>query len=77
MNSSSSCNSAIAVNKKEMKANTQDSDDIMMKSTEDYKEMLESAVTSIMYYINILKPLPAQMDSPKPPWPRITGGLYH
>ena len=52
----------IEANKKEMKSNKQDSDEKMMKLTEDIKEILASTITSMMDQINILKSSPAQKD---------------
>ena len=52
-----------------IESNKQDPDDKMMKVTEDLKAMLESAIMSMMDHINMLKPSPAQIDSPKPPDP--------
>ena len=45
--------SKIEVNKKDMKSNNQDSDEKMMKLTEDFKAMLASTITSMMNQINI------------------------
>ena len=72
---------SIESNKQEMKANNQDSDDIIMKVSEDFKPMLESDVTKMMYQINLFKPSPYQRDLSKPwtllLWSRLIGGLYH
>ena len=46
---------AIWSNKQEMKANKQDSDEKMMKLTEDFKAVIASSITSITYHINYLK----------------------
>ena len=56
----------IEANNQEMKTNNQDSDEKMMKLTEDFKAMLASTIKSIMDQINTLESSPTQKDSPKP-----------
>ena len=46
---------AIEANKQQMKNNKQDSDEKMMKLTEDFKAVIASSITSITYHINYLK----------------------
>ena len=52
----------IEANKKEMKSNRQNSGDKMMKVTEHFKEMLVSAIISMMGHINMYKSSLDQMD---------------
>ena len=54
--------SAIESNKQDIKAKNQDSDEKMMKLTEDFKPMLASYITSIIDQINTLKYYLTQKD---------------
>ena len=56
----------IEAKNQEMKANRQNSDDKMMKLTENFKTILASSITSIADNFNALKSLPTQEDSQKP-----------
>ena len=49
-----------------MKAKNQGSDYKIMKFTEDLKEMIESAITSMMDQIKMSKSSSSQKDFPKP-----------
>ena len=52
-----------------IKANKQDSDEKIMKITEDFKEMLVSSIISITNQINTLKSLPTPKYLPKSQYP--------
>ena len=58
--------STIEKSKQEMKAKNQGSDYKIMKVTEDLKEMIESAITSMMDQIKMSKSSSSQKDFPKP-----------
>ena len=55
----------IEANKQDMKANKQDFDEKMMNLTEDFKLMLASTITSIIYQNNVYKSSPSHKYSPK------------
>ena len=56
----------IETNKQDMRSNKQESDKKMMNTTEDFKSMLTSTITSMMDRINMSKYSPSQRDSPNP-----------